>query len=153
MKISQGHRQNFVRAAAPEVSKYKGKFEIKVPISYTIGSMERILRDDIPDGGCFVLVREEGHPSLGHGIAIVEENILLLESIQVLKRHRGRGIGRQILDALVEWGMEQGATELRGDFTPDTGEEEVARVFYERMSIQITPERKLLKKLSQNTQI
>lgn len=109
--------------------------------------MEHIVSHDLPDGGRHIIVKQEDGPTLGYGIAVIEGGTLLLETIQVLRRHRGKGFGRQIINSLLQWGTENGATELTGVFTPDTGEEEPVRAFYEKMGIEITPERKLRKTL------
>jgi ribosomal protein S18 acetylase RimI-like enzyme len=57
----------------------------------------------------FATLIENGEP-LAFGLAVAERGMVGFHDIVVAPKGRGRGLGRRLVDALIDWGRRQGAT-------------------------------------------
>lgn len=85
--------------------------------------------------------------AIGCGIANLENDILVLETIEINAASRGKGVGTEVLNALFTWGRQNGASVLTGDFKPEPWSARKARDFYEINGVDITADGKLFKSL------
>lgn len=72
-------------------------------------TLEKMLAAIRPQAGYATLV-EEGE-ARAYGLAVVERGMVGLFDILVEEGHRGRGLGRRLVSALMAWGRAQGAGE------------------------------------------
>ncbi len=107
--------------------------------------MIKISRKDVKDGKWFQA--EESGQLLGFATSrLNEDKQVVLDSIHIVPVARRKGIETALLDSVLKWGNEEGATEVVGEFFPEFrgGEDErAARKFYERHGISIDNEDKL----------
>lgn len=82
----------------------------------------------------------------GLAVSRIDGSKLMLDSISIIDGKRGNGIGGMLLDAVKDWGMQNGCSEIQGDFFPEElgGElEGYARRFYAKNGINIDSENNL----------
>jgi GNAT superfamily N-acetyltransferase len=85
--------------------------------------------DFSPPGGAFLVVYEDGKPVAGGGVKRDEDGIAEIKRMYVAPGARGRGLGRQLLEALEEEARALGYARIR----LDTGARQPeARAMYER---------------------
>jgi GNAT superfamily N-acetyltransferase len=85
--------------------------------------------DFSPPGGAFLVVYEDGKPVAGGGVKRDEDGIAEIKRMYVAPGARGRGLGRQLLEALEEEARSLGYARIR----LDTGARQPeARAMYER---------------------
>lgn len=79
------------------------------------------LDDDLNGRYAHFLVAEENARIVGYAIAqhLSGNDVADIQNIAVVESHRGRGIGAELLDALIDWAVGRGATaimlEVRAD--------------------------------------
>jgi ribosomal-protein-alanine acetyltransferase len=79
--------------------------------------------DDLRSPYARFIVADDAGRVVGYAIAqhLTSNDVADIQNIAVVESHRGRGIGAQLLDALVAWSVDQGATsimlEVRDDNT------------------------------------
>ena len=85
--------------------------------------------DFSPPGGAFLVIYEDGKPVAGGGVKRDEDGIAEIKRMYVAPGARGRGLGRQLLEALEEEARSLGYARIR----LDTGARQPeARAMYER---------------------
>jgi len=85
--------------------------------------------DFSPPGGAFVVIYEDGKPIAGGGVKRDEDGVAEIKRMYVAPGARGRGLGRQLLEALEETARTLGYARIR----LDTGARQPeARGMYER---------------------
>ena len=101
--------------------------------------MIKISQKSVKDGRWFQA--EEDGQLLGFATSSLNENNqVVLYSTHVMPIDRKKGIGTALLDSVLKWGNEQGATEVVGEFIPEFrgGEDErAARKFYNKHGFSI----------------
>jgi GNAT superfamily N-acetyltransferase len=85
--------------------------------------------DFSPPGGAFLVVYEDGKPVAGGGVKRDEDGIAEIKRMYVAPGARGRGLGRQLLEALEEEARSLGYARIRLDAGARQPE---ARAMYER---------------------
>jgi GNAT superfamily N-acetyltransferase len=85
--------------------------------------------DFSPPGGAFLVVYEDGKPVAGGGIKRDEDGVAEIKRMYVAPEARGRGLGRQLLEALEDEARSLGYARIR----LDTGARQPeAQAMYER---------------------
>ena len=69
-------------------------------------------------GGDQVAFARVGQPAVAIGRAVVTGDWVGLSAVEVLPLHRRRGLARAVVDALLDWGAEAGATKAYLQVTP-----------------------------------
>jgi GNAT superfamily N-acetyltransferase len=85
--------------------------------------------DMSPPAGSFVVIYDEGKPVAGGGLKRVEDGVAELKRMYVAPAARGRGLGRQLLEALEDAARELGYARVRLDFG---ARQPAAQAMYER---------------------
>src|SRR4051794_40434762 len=71
--------------------------------------------DFSPPGGAFVVVYEDGKPIAGGGVKRDEDGVAEIKRMYVAPKARGRGLGRQLLEALEDTARSLGYARIRLD--------------------------------------
>jgi GNAT superfamily N-acetyltransferase len=85
--------------------------------------------DMAPPGGAFLVIYDDGKPVAGGGLKRVEDGVAELKRMYVVPAARGRGLGRQLLEALEDTARELGYARIRLD---RGARQPVAQAMYER---------------------
>lgn len=99
--------------------------------------MNKVTSSPTNDGGMFVRGCSDTGEFVGHAIGVVDGKRLNVDTIHVMPAYQRCGWGTLLLRALIDWAKGMGATELEGEFVPETGREEAAKAFYEAHGVEI----------------
>jgi ribosomal-protein-alanine N-acetyltransferase len=86
------------------------------PTPWTLASFQYEMNEN-PYASLFG-VRLAGGPIVGFGCVWVVDQELRINNLAIHPRHRGRGIGGRLLDALLEFGVGQGCVEATLEVRP-----------------------------------
>lgn len=85
-------------------------------------NLHRSILDAIAHPGGYALQRDADGHAVGFGLAVLERHAVGLYDLAVAPGHRGSGRGRALVQALLHWGSEAGATsaylQVRAQNTP-----------------------------------
>ena len=108
--------------------------------------MGRIIQSDA-NGARYFEAKSDNNETVGFAVSSIDSNgKLSLDSIHVIPGIRKNGVGSILLDAVISWGISEGANELVGEFFPEFRggkDEEDARKFYAKNGINIDGENNL----------
>lgn len=112
--------------------------------------MPRIIQKPVKGGQWFEY--HDDNELSGFGVAqLSDDKTLILESIHVIPGRRKRGIGSRLLESIINWGKDQGAQKLEGEFKPEYGRgsesEKAAKSFYNKNEISIDEKDHLSRRL------
>ena len=90
-------------------------------------------------GGVTIWAKNKNGESVGYAVGKVEEASLSIETIFTYPGQRKRkGIGKAVLSGLLDWGKENGATSISGEFLPEPhSNPEHAKKLYEKFGFKI----------------